>query len=828
MLMRMTSLGDEQPGVDAVEVVIDMLELAQEEEGWWPDPGSYWPDPGPLTTATMEATLPALARLGHGWVGAARYERWFLTRGQYLAPGGPVAMLATRLYLALQPPHDKARKRELAVHGFQAAVRRGAVQAIAQSGDLAELAWLRTRVELDPEPLVRATAMQAVVTGEQGDGDLLGWLRDRATDQHADVRRAAVEAIATGWPDDPGTPGWLRARAFDPDETVRRAAVEAVAAEGAPEADTLAWIMARGRDLSPQVRLSALAVIATRQGDAQALTWLRARARDQDGDVRRAAVQAIATGWASDPQTLPWLLARAKTRPRSIPLLEPEDTYGSWAGPSDDVRVAAIQAIASGWSGDAAVLPSLRGWASDQHPAAREAAVAGLAAGWPDIFEAPAPTRRAGEGPTVVGPSGTLETAVSTDLALLRSLATDPGRKPRVRSTALRRLAFDWPDDEGTLALLQDVALDVPMYAPPEVSAVASSAIQLIAVGWPDHPGTRPLLHEVMVRHPDTSMSLTAARALVAGWPDDTETLSRLRDLATEKWSYSSEAFHIRVAAIALIATAYRNDPGSLPLLKELLNDGQAPAEVAAVRELAAGWHDDVSTPPLLREVVRAALGGSGSSDAGRVAIEELAVGWPDDPGTLTFLAECATDLRKPFTEVRSAVFRTLAVGWSNDPDVLSFLRERGLVQQDHERWTAAQAVIIARPDDLESFALLRSCMSDFAWDVRCDVLAAIAVAWPDHPGTPLVLLAATSEGHEWVEARALNAIAAGWPDHPQTLPQLRHRAEDTETKADTRMAALMAYVAVGPDDPQALAWLGRLTPEVQKASVDRHRTSQS
>jgi hypothetical protein len=62
-----------------------------------------------------------------------------------MTPGGPAVTLATRLYLALQP--DRAR--QLAVRGFQAAVRRGAAQAIADRGAPGELTWLRTRVELD-------------------------------------------------------------------------------------------------------------------------------------------------------------------------------------------------------------------------------------------------------------------------------------------------------------------------------------------------------------------------------------------------------------------------------------------------------------------------------------------------------------------------------------------------------------------------------------------------------------------------------------------------------------------------------------------------------
>jgi HEAT repeat protein len=813
----MSGVGDEQTGVDAVDAVIDMLELAQEDEGSWP---------GPLTTATMESTLLTLARLGFGWVGAVSYQRWFLIRGQYLAPGGPVVMLATRLYLALQPSQDDARKRQqLAVHGFQAAVRQGAMHAVADSGDPAELTWLRTRVELDPEPLVRATAMQVVVTGQRGDPDLLGWLRDRATDQHADVRRAAVEAIASGWPDDPGTPEWLQARAFDQDETVRRAAVEAVAVG----VDTLAWVMARARDLSPQVRLAALTAIAARPGDPEALKWLHARAKDQDGHVRMTAIQAIATGWATDSQTLPWLLARATTRPQSsIPLLEPEDTYGYWAGPDDDVRVAAIRAITAGQTGDPAVLNSLRAWATDQHPAARQAAVAALAGGWPDIFEAPAPTRQPDDGPSVVGPSVTPQTAVFADLDVLRNLATDPDAKPNVRRTAIRRLATGWPDDAGTLALLHDVAVNVPMYASPEVQAVAWSATQQIAVGWPDHPSTVPLLHEVMVCNPTTPTSLAAVRALVAGWPGDPETLRRLRDLASER-TQAVLHYPVRAAAVALLVAAYRDDPGTLPLLKELMHDGSATAEVAAVRALAVGWPDDVATLPLLRTEVQTRLGGSGSWEAGLAAIEEIAVGWPDDPSTRPFLQACATDLRERFTDVRSAVFRALAVGWLNDPGIRPFLRERGRVEEDYERWTAARAVLIADPDAPETFDLVHSCCTHEAWNVRCDAVTAIATAWPDDPRTLPILLAATDDGHEWVEARALNAIAAGWPDHPQTLPLLRRRAEDAEhTKADTRMAALMSYVAVGPDDPQALAWLSWITPEVQRASVDRHRTSQS
>ncbi len=120
-----------------------------------------------------------------------------------------------------------------------------------------------------------------------------------------------------------------------------------------------------------------------------------------------------------------------------------------------------------------------------------------------------------------------METAVSsvpdglTTVGPSRRPGAGPSKmsgQPAVRRTAVRRVAADWPDDPGTLPLLHDVAVNVAMYASPEVQAVASSATQLIAVGWPDHPGTVPLLHEVTVHNPTTPVSLAAVTRKSPAW----------------------------------------------------------------------------------------------------------------------------------------------------------------------------------------------------------------------------------------------------------------------------------------------------------------------
>jgi len=83
----------------------------------------------------------------------------------------------------------------------------------------------------------------------------------------------------------------------------------------------------------------------------------------------------------------------------------------------------------------------------------------------------------------------------------------------------------------------------------------------------------------------------------------------------------------------------------------------------AAVQELARGWKDDPDTLPLLKN--RAA--NDDDDDVRRLAVQELARGWKDDADTLPLLKEGATN--DDDEDVRRAAVRELARGWKDDPD---------------------------------------------------------------------------------------------------------------------------------------------------------------
>src|SRR3569833_1562245 len=98
---------------------------------------------------------------------------------------------------------------------------------------------------------------------------------------------------------------------------------------------------------------------------ALVLPWLGGLAEHHDEDVRTAAVQALAAGWTDDPDALPMVYRYVL------------------ADPSEDVRCAAVRAIAEVWPDDPRTLPWLRQTAAvDSEWVVRATAVKILAQRW--------------------------------------------------------------------------------------------------------------------------------------------------------------------------------------------------------------------------------------------------------------------------------------------------------------------------------------------------------------------------------------------------------------------------------------------------------------
>jgi len=101
-------------------------------------------------------------------------------------------------------------------------------------------------------------------------------------------------------------------------------------------------------------------------------------------------------------------------------------------------------------------------------------------------------------------------------------------------------------------------------------------------------------------------------------------------------------------------------------LLKECAaKDADGVVRQAAVRELTRGWKDDPATLPLLRECAvkdesPAAAGIEWESGVRDAAIEAIFRGWPDDPATLLLLRERAENDPTPW-------LREKAKQWANE-----------------------------------------------------------------------------------------------------------------------------------------------------------------
>ena len=136
----------------------------------------------------------------------------------------------------------------------------------------------------------------------------------------------------------------------------------------------------------------------------------------------------------------------------------------------------------------------------------------------------------------------------------------------------------------------------------------------------------------------DTYYSRRATRQASVGWMalvwKGENALIWLRPAATQDHDWT-----VREAAVEELARGWRDDPGTLSLLKERAhNDKFYAVRWAAVWELARGWKDDPGTLPLLRDRAQ----NDENYEVRRAAVEEIARGWKDDPGTLPLLRDRA------------------------------------------------------------------------------------------------------------------------------------------------------------------------------------------
>jgi len=234
--------------------------------------------------------------------------------------------------------------------------------------------------------------------------------------------------------------------------------------------------------------------------------------------------------------------------------------------------------------------------------------------------------------------------------------------------------------------------------------------------------------------------------------------LNQLKGLTQYELNYDYElcedeldlVYAIRIKAVGAVATAWKDDPDTLPWLKQRAQaDDNWLVRSVAVHELARGWKDDPDTLPWLKQQVQV----NNDEAVRNAAVSELARSWKDDPDTLPILKQQAQVDDDGL--VRCTAVEELARGWKDDPDTLPILKQQAQVDDDElVRCTAVEELARGWKDEPWMFEFLCNCAINDLFERKED-------------------------GEDNPRQLALEIIIQQYRDYPQTLPLLQDRAEN-------------------------------------------------
>ncbi|MEG3896027.1 MULTISPECIES: HEAT repeat domain-containing protein [unclassified Microcoleus] len=306
----------------------------------------------------------------------------------------------------------------------------------------------------------------------------------------------------------------------------------------------------------------------------------------------------------------------------------------------------------------------------------------------------------------------------------------------------------------------------------------------------------------------------------------ESQLLERLKELTKYDLNYYYEAYEeeetlvaeIRTQAVSAICFTWKDDPETLPWLKQLAqSDDDSDVRCAAVQELAWGWKDDPKTLPWLKQLAQS----DDDSEVPYVAVEELARGWKDNPETLPWLKQLAQSDNDSDVPSYAAV-KELARGWKDDPETLPWLKQ--LVQSDRNfagQYAAVQELAMGWKDNPKTLPFLKQlAQSDENWYVRCAAVQELAREWKDDPETlPILKQRVQSDNHYAVRQAAVEKIARGWKHDPETLPILKQLAQ-FDDDGEVRSSAVQELARGWRHDPETLPWLKQLAQSDENSAV--------
>ncbi|PSB51578.1 NTPase [filamentous cyanobacterium Phorm 6] len=167
----------------------------------------------------------------------------------------------------------------------------------------------------------------------------------------------------------------------------------------------------------------------------------------------------------------------------------------------------------------------------------------------------------------------------------------------------------------------------------------------------------------------------------------------------------------IRTQALAAVAATWKDDPKTLPWLKQWAqSDDNSAVRRAAVQEIARGWKDDPETLPWLKQCAQS----DDNSAVRQTAVQELVRGWKDDPEILPWLKQCAQS--DDNSAVRCAAVQELAREWKDDLKIFQWLCDIAINDpfelqskfQDNPRKAALEIMVKEYSDRPQTLEILR------------------------------------------------------------------------------------------------------------------------
>ncbi|WP_406293026.1 HEAT repeat domain-containing protein [Embleya sp. NBC_00888] len=644
----------------------------------------------------------ALASFDRRWAGRKRYLRWYRLSGQFSSSEEPSAVVAW----CLRPDDDEL-----------AALAQGSCFGSDRLLFLAE--WGERRPDDDKvrELVLRETrhgspggthALALHILGEvwAGCADVRALLVTRAAydsgsgpvdldDSDRGVRTAALESLVTGWPHDD-----------DVRDLVARAASD---------------------DVHPFVRDDALRLLARGWSDDEDVrAFLIRRAReDEDDDVRGRALRTLALHGSDHEDTLAFLA-------------------GAVADDTDPVLcTAAIADLReSAWGGDDIRDLLVRRAAGSAHEEVRQTALQLLGARWP---------RHAGVREALVhGATGNGSAAVRSEA--LRTLATHWPRQDGVRDVIVRRVEEDAED------------------------TVRRTAVDMIAACCPGHDDVRDVLIRAADDESYRSARDRAREALAEHWADQPE----VRDLLISACGDQSDGY-ARAAVLRHLLKHWPDHHDIHELLVASLDHPGRYTGSTTLDGLQNHWPDSDTFRAVL---MRAAA--DDSRYAGDTAVKVLARRWADRDDVGRLVMGIASD---PQHLRRDSALRALSEYWAHREDVRDVL-VRALADPagEYTRIEIVKALGLRWNNHTHVHkAFRRSAVGDPKPDLRFSTLRWWVLAAGDDEGRVLVCDRALQEPDPDTRRKVLHMLALGWPSHPRTAVVLRDRArrdEDGHVKA--------------------------------------------